>query len=96
MQAEIERLFDEKPQTYTDAYFRLFHDFSTGIIDQWMTHHIDAVHMLTGATFPKSAVAHGGTYAWKDHRENGDRSESIECGLVAEVLPSGEIIVSAQ
>src|SRR5262249_49907792 len=21
---------------------------------------------------PKSAVAHGGTYAWKDHRENGD------------------------
>src|SRR5438105_4359264 len=37
-----------------------------------MTHLIDTVHMLTGATFPKSVVAHGGTYAWKDHRENGD------------------------
>lgn len=52
--------------------FRLFHDFSTGIIDQWMTHMIDAVHMLTGAKFPKSVTAHGGTFAWKDHRENGD------------------------
>ncbi len=63
-----ERKFD--PRQYLE--FRLFHDFSTGIIDQWMTHLIDTVHMLTGATFPKSAVAHGGTYAWKDHRENGD------------------------
>src|SRR5262249_56737748 len=58
------------PRQYLE--FRLFHDFSTGIIDQWMTHHIDAVHMLTGARFPRSVVAHGGTYAWKDHRENGD------------------------
>jgi predicted dehydrogenase len=63
-----ERKFD--PRQYLE--FRLFHDFSTGIIDQWMTHLIDTVHMLTGAKFPKSAVAHGGTYAWKDHRENGD------------------------
>jgi predicted dehydrogenase len=52
--------------------FRLFHDFSTGIIDQWMTHMIDTVHLLTGAKFPRSVTAHGGTYAWKDHRENGD------------------------
>src|SRR5207253_1750820 len=52
--------------------FRLFHDFSTGIIDQWMTHLIDSVHMLTGAGFPRSVTAHGGTYAWKDHRQNGD------------------------
>jgi predicted dehydrogenase len=52
--------------------FRLFRDFSSGIIDQWMTHMIDTVHWLTGATFPRSVVAHGGTYAWKDHRENGD------------------------
>lgn len=63
-----ERPFD--PRQYLE--FRLFRDFSTGIIDQWMTHLIDVAHMLTGATFPKSAVAHGGTYAWKDHRENGD------------------------
>ncbi len=62
------RAFD--PRVYIE--FRLFRGFSTGIIDQWMTHHIDAVHMLTGARFPKSVVAHGGTYAWKDYRENGD------------------------
>jgi predicted dehydrogenase len=65
-----------KPMRKFDARqyleFRLFRDFSSGIIDQWMTHMIDTVHMLTGATFPRSVVAHGGTYAWKDHRENGD------------------------
>ncbi len=44
------RPFD--PRQYLE--FRLFHDFSTGIIDQWMTHMIDAAHLLTGATFPKS------------------------------------------
>jgi predicted dehydrogenase len=63
-----DRLFD--PRQYLE--FRLFRDFSSGIIDQWMTHAIDAVHMLTGATFPKSVVAHGGNFAWKDHRENPD------------------------
>src|SRR5262249_60188631 len=52
--------------------FRLYRDFSTGIIDQWMTHMIDTVHLLSGAKFPKSVVAHGGCYAWKDGRENGD------------------------
>src|SRR5262249_46521698 len=68
-----ERPFD--PRQYLE--FRLFHDFSTGIIDQWMTHLIDTVHLLTGATFPKSAVAHGGTFAWKDHRENGDTVHAV-------------------
>lgn len=63
-----DRPFD--PRQYLE--FRLFRDFSSGIIDQWMTHMIDAVHMLTGATHPKSVVAHGGNYAWKDYRENGD------------------------
>ncbi len=63
-----ERKFDARQ--YLE--FRLFRDFSSGIIDQWMTHMIDTVHMLTGATFPRSVAAHGGTYAWKDHRENGD------------------------
>jgi predicted dehydrogenase len=62
------RPFD--PRQYLE--FRLFHDFSTGVIDQWMTHMIDTVHMLTGTTFPRSVVAHGGIYAWKDHRQNGD------------------------
>jgi predicted dehydrogenase len=68
LMGRAERKFDARQ--YLE--FRLFHDFSTGIIDQWMTHMIDTVHLLTGAKFPRSVVAHGGTYAWKDHRENGD------------------------
>jgi predicted dehydrogenase len=73
LMGRAERKFD--PRQYLE--FRLFHDFSTGIIDQWMTHLIDTVHMLTGATFPRSVVAHGGTYAWKDHRENGDTVHAL-------------------
>jgi predicted dehydrogenase len=55
------------------AEFRLFRDYSSGIIDQWMTHQIDAAHMLTGITKPPiSVMAQGGNYVWKDYRENGD------------------------
>ena len=31
MQAEIEKLFDEKPQTYTEDHFRLFADFKAAL-----------------------------------------------------------------
>ena len=55
--------------------FRLFKDFSSGIIDQWMTHGIDLAHMLTGTSYPLNAVAHGGIYEWKDFRENPDTIE---------------------
>jgi predicted dehydrogenase len=68
-----ERPFD--PHRYIE--FRLFRDYSTGIIDQWMTHMIDTVHLLTGARFPRSVVAHGGCYAWKDGRENGDTVHAV-------------------
>src|SRR5882672_2555057 len=66
------RPFD--PKIYRS--FRLFRDFSSGIIDQWMTHAIDAIHFLTGESYPMSAVAEGGTYAWKDYRENYDTIEA--------------------
>jgi predicted dehydrogenase len=66
---------DFDPHQYLE--FRLYHDFSTGIIDQWMTHMIDTVHMLSGARYPRSVVAHGGTYAWKDGRENGDTVHAL-------------------
>jgi predicted dehydrogenase len=68
------RKFD--PHQYVE--FRLYRDFSTGIIDQWMTHLIDTVHLLSGAKHPRSVVAHGGCYAWKDGRENGD---CVQVGL---------------
>jgi predicted dehydrogenase len=63
-----ERPFD--PRQYVE--FRLFREFSTGLLGLWMSHQVDVAHMLTGATFPKSAVAHGATLAWKDYREHGD------------------------
>ena len=52
--------------------FRLFREFSSAIIDQWMTHGIDVVHMLTGAPYPVSAVAEGALLRWRDYRENPD------------------------
>jgi predicted dehydrogenase len=67
------RKFD--PHRYLE--FRLYHDYSTGIIDQWMSHLIDTVHLLTGATFPRSVTAQGGCYAWKDGRENGDTVHAL-------------------
>jgi predicted dehydrogenase len=57
--------------------FRLFREFSSGIIDQWMTHLIDAVHLLTGEQFPSSAVAHGGIYQYHDYRDNPDTIQVV-------------------
>jgi predicted dehydrogenase len=68
LMGKTDRPFD--PRQYLE--FRLFKDFSSGIIDQWMTHLIDTVHLLTGAKYPRRVTAQGGTYAWKDHRENPD------------------------
>lgn len=62
------RPFD--PKIYRS--FRLFRDFSSAIIDQWMTHGVDVIHMLTGAQYPTSVVAHGGVYHFHDYRENPD------------------------
>jgi predicted dehydrogenase len=38
---------------------------------------VDAVHLLTGAKYPSSAVALGGTYVWKDGREHPDTFRTI-------------------
>jgi len=75
------RPFD--PRIYRS--FRLFREFSSGIIDQWMSHGIDAVHMLTGRQYPTSAVAHGGIYKYHDYRENPDTVQvALEYGQDAE------------
>ncbi|MCS7223036.1 MAG: Gfo/Idh/MocA family oxidoreductase [Armatimonadetes bacterium] len=52
--------------------WRLYRDYSSGLIDQWMSHTIDLVHWLTGERFPSSVTAQGGVYLWKDGRENPD------------------------
>ena len=50
--------------------FRLFWPYSSGIPDQWLVHQIDTVHWFTGLPHPRSVVANGGIYLWKDGRTN--------------------------
>jgi predicted dehydrogenase len=57
--------------------WQLFRATSNGLPGLWMTHFADAVHLVTGASFPKSAVALGGTYVWKDGREHTDTFQAV-------------------
>lgn len=67
------RPFD--PQLYFE--FRLYREFSSGIPDQWMSHGIDQVNWFMEDSFPRSAVAHGGVFAWRDGRQNADTFEAL-------------------
>jgi predicted dehydrogenase len=67
------RPFD--PQVYCE--FRLYKEFSSGIPDQWMSHATDLVHWFMNDDFPRSAVAHGGIFAWRDGRENPDTFQAL-------------------
>jgi len=57
--------------------FRLFWPYSSGIPDQWLVHQIDTVHWFTGLPHPRSCVANGGIYLWKDGRTNWDTMTSV-------------------
>lgn len=57
--------------------WRLFRPFSTGIPCQWMSHLVDAVHLITEAKYPKSCVGMGGIFNWKDGRQNGDMVQAL-------------------
>jgi predicted dehydrogenase len=67
------RPFD--PKMYFE--FRLYKDFSSGIPDQWMSHGIDLIHYFLDDHFPRSVVALGGVFAWKDGRENPDTFQAL-------------------
>ncbi|MFN3849070.1 MAG: Gfo/Idh/MocA family protein [Spirosomataceae bacterium] len=58
------------PRKYLE--YRLFWPYSSGIPGQWMSHQIDTVHWFTGLEHPRSVVANGGIYQWKDGRTNAD------------------------
>lgn len=57
--------------------FRLFWPYSSGLPDQWLVHQIDTVHWFTGLPHPRSVVANGGIYAWKDGRRNWDTMTAV-------------------
>src|ERR1044072_221500 len=52
--------------------FRLFWPYSSGLPGQWMSHQIDTVHWFSELQHPRSVVANGGIYMWKDGRKNWD------------------------
>ncbi len=58
------------PRKYLE--YRLFWPYSSGLPGQWMSHQIDTVHWFSGLQHPRSVVANGGVYAWKDGRKNWD------------------------
>jgi predicted dehydrogenase len=58
------------PRYYLE--YRLFWPYSSGLPGQWMSHQIDTVHWFTGLQHPRSVVANGGIYTWKDGRKNWD------------------------
>jgi predicted dehydrogenase len=57
--------------------FRLFWPYSSGLPGQWMSHQIDTVHWFSGYDHPRSVVANGGIYMWKDGRTNWDTMTAV-------------------
>jgi predicted dehydrogenase len=58
------------PRYYLE--YRLFWPYSSGLPGEWMSHQIDTVHWFSGYKHPRSVVANGGIYMWKDGRKNWD------------------------
>jgi predicted dehydrogenase len=72
----INRPYDTyDPRKYLE--YRLFWPYSSGLPGQWMSHQIDTVHWFSGLKHPRSAVANGGIYMWKDGRTNWDTLTAV-------------------
>jgi predicted dehydrogenase len=69
--------------------YRLFWPYSSGMPGQWMCHQIDTVHWFTGLQHPRSVVANGGIYMWKDGRRNWDTTTAVFDYGPADDLSSG-------
>jgi predicted dehydrogenase len=63
------------PRKYLE--FRLFWPYSSGLPGQWMSHQIDTVNWFSGLQHPRSVVANGGIYMWKDGRRNWDTITAV-------------------
>lgn len=63
------------PRKYLE--YRLFWPYSSGLPGQWMSHQIDTVHWFTDLKHPRSVVANGGIYMWKDGRKNWDTLTAV-------------------
>jgi predicted dehydrogenase len=63
----------------TDRFYNWtkFFDYDTGMLGQLFSHEYDAVNQLLRIGIPKSAVASGGIYYWKDNREIPDTLQAV-------------------
>jgi predicted dehydrogenase len=73
-------LFNRPTRPFDPSLLRRWHfyrDFTNGLSGLWMSHYVDAVHIVTGAKYPASAVSNGGVYVWKDGREHTDTFHTV-------------------
>ena len=72
----LNRPFEQwDPRKYLE--YRLFWPYSSGMPGQWMSHQIDTVHWFSKLPHPRSVVANGGVYVWKDGRKNWDTTMAV-------------------
>jgi predicted dehydrogenase len=57
--------------------WHLFRELTNGISGLWMSHFVDAVSWIMDDPFPRSAVAHGGVYVWKEDRQTSDTFHAL-------------------
>jgi predicted dehydrogenase len=77
--------------------FRLFWPYSSGIPDQWLVHQIDTVHWFSGLPHPRSVVANGGIYGWKDGRKNWDTMTAVfDYGPLNDMTKGFQVIFSSR
>lgn len=77
--------------------FRLFWPYSSGMPGQWMSHQIDTVHWFSGLQHPRSVVANGGIYAWKDGRKNWDTTTAVfDYGPANDATSGFQVIFSSR
>ncbi len=83
------------PRKYLE--FRLFWPYSSGIPDQWLVHQIDTVHWFTGFPHPRSVVANGGIYHWRDGRKNWDTMTAVfDYGPLDEPSKGFQVVYSSR
>jgi predicted dehydrogenase len=73
-------LFNRPKQPFDPRLLLRWHLFklcTNGLSGLWMSHYVDAVHLLLGATYPASAVAHGGTFVWNKDRQHADTFHAL-------------------
>jgi len=68
-------LFNRPHRPFDPKLLRRWHLYkmcTNGLAGLWGCHYVDAMHILTGAKYPRRAAALGNTYLWKDGREHSD------------------------